>query len=454
MAQASVLIVDDEELIRWSLEKELSRLGYGVRTAATAAEALALQQDEPADVILLDIRLPDADGVQLIPQLHAVREDTAIIMITSVTALETAVESIRVGAWDYVTKPFDFPKLFNSIAKAAERVALREENRVLRSREHPADNPARIASSPAMQRVFELATTAARHDGATVLLHGESGVGKDVLAHHIHETSPRAERLFLDINCGALPEALLESELFGYERGAFTDAKVQKRGLLELAVGGTVYLDEIADAPLGVQVKLLKVLEQRKFRRLGGSRDITTDVRIIAATNRDLDKALSDKTLRQDLYYRLNVFPIEIPPLRERRQDIAALTAMFLATFNRGFRKHVPGLTPEAERHMLEYGWPGNVRELRNVMERAMILASDDAPIGIESLPHELVGRSAQDEVEADGEPTGALAQAEAKLIREALAACGGNQSQAAAQLGIGRGALARRLRRLGIAAP
>ncbi|HEX7477410.1 MAG TPA: sigma-54 dependent transcriptional regulator [Polyangiales bacterium] len=453
MARASVLIVDDEELIRWSLEKDISRLGYATRTAASCAEALRLQQDEPADVVLLDVKLPDGDGVQLIPLLHAFREDTVIIMITSVNSLETAVESIRVGAWDYVTKPFDFPKLFNSVAKAAERVALREENRALRSQERVAGNPECIADSALMQRVLELAKTAARHDTATVLLRGESGVGKDLVAHYIHETSPRAEHLFLDINCGALPEALLESELFGHERGAFTDAKTQKRGLLELASGGTVYLDEIADAPLGVQVKLLKVLEQRTFRRLGGTRDITADARIIAATNRDLSQALADKTLRQDLYYRLNVFPIDVPPLRERRQDIAPLSRMFLAGFNRAFRKHVRGFTSEAERHLLEYDWPGNVRELRNVMERAMILAGDDAPIGVDALPQEIFNPTAADGADGEEEPAGVLAQAEGKLIREALADCGGNQSRAAAQLGIGRGALARRLRRLGIVA-
>jgi DNA-binding NtrC family response regulator len=457
MSRISVLVVDDEELIRWSLEQDLSRQGYAVSTAATGAEALSQQQCEPADVVLLDIKLPDGSGVNLIPQLRAIREETVIIMITSVTSLETAVESIRLGAWDYVTKPFDFPKLYNSIAKAAEGVVLRQENRALRSRDRAACIPEMVAESPQMRHVLELAATVARSDTATVLLLGESGVGKDLLARHIHQSGPRSEHLFLDVNCAALPEALLESELFGYERGAFTDAKSQKRGLLEVAAGGTVHLDEIADAPLSVQVKLLKVLEQRTFRRLGGVRDIAVDVRIIASTNRDLDQALAAKTLREDLYYRLKVFPIRIPSLHERIEDILPLTRMFLDGYNRTFRKHVPGLEPEAERHLLEYRWPGNVRELRNVVERAMILAAGEAPIGVDLLPPELSDlpsalsdRTTSGEVAS--EPAGALAQAEARLIREALAASDGNQSRAAAQLGISRGALARRLRRLGIA--
>ncbi len=451
MTRASVLVVDDEELIRWSLQQELSRLGYVVSTASTGAEALRLQQEDPFDVVLLDVKLPDGSGVQLIPELHAMREDSVIIMITSVTALETAVESIRLGAFDYLTKPFDFPKLHNSIAKAAERVALRQENRALRFQQRANTGPELVAHSAQMRRILELAETVARNDTATVLLQGESGVGKDFVARHIHQGSPRSERLFLDINCAALPEALLESELFGHERGAFTDAKSQKRGLLELAAGGTVYLDEIGDAPIGVQAKLLKVLEQRTFRRLGGIRDITTDVRVIAATNRDLDQALAEKTLRQDLYYRLKVFPLRIPPLRERREDVMPLAHMFLTTYSRAFRKHVVALTPEAEQLLLEYPWPGNVRELRNVIERAMILAGEETTIGVDLFPQELVEGATQPD--AATRPTGALAQAEATMIREALAACDGNQSRAAAQLGIGRGVLARRLRRLGIAA-
>ncbi|MBI5482709.1 MAG: sigma-54-dependent Fis family transcriptional regulator [Deltaproteobacteria bacterium] len=450
MAKTSVLVVDDEELIRWSLEKELTRSGYSVATAGTGAEALARHQGEPADVILLDINLPDGSGVRLIPELLAMREDTVIIMITSVTSLETAVEAMRLGAWDYVTKPFEFPRLHRSIAKAAERVALRQENRALKARQSGAAFPEVVAESPAMRRVLELAGHVVRSDAATVLLLGESGVGKDLLARRIHEGSPRGERLFLDVNCAGLPEALLESELFGHERGAFTDAKTQKRGLFELAEGGTVYLDEVADAPLVVQAKLLKVLEQRTFRRVGGLRDLAADVRVIAATNRDLGAAVAAGRMREDLYFRLKVFPLEIPPLRERREDVLPLARGFLASFNRAFRKAVPGFEPEAERLLLEYRWPGNVRELRNVIERGMILAPEAVPLGVDLLPAEVTGGASADE--AGEAPAGALAQSEARLIREALAACGGNQSRAAAQLGIGRDALRRRLRRLHIA--
>ena len=449
-ASARVLVVDDEELIRWSLEKDLAREGYTVATAGTATEALRLHEGDPADVVLLDINLPDGSGVTRIPEFHAVREDTVIIMITSTTALETAVESVRQGAWDYVTKPFDFAKLHNSVAKAVERVLLRQENRALRSRDRTTTAPAIVAQSAAMQQALALASRVMRSDPATVLLQGESGVGKDLLARHIHQGSVRAERLFLDINCAALPEALLESELFGHERGAFTDAKAAKQGLFELAAGGTVYLDEIADAPLAVQAKLLKVLEQRTFRRVGGVRDLAADLRIIAATNRDLQRAIEARTLREDLYYRLKVFPIVIPPLRERREDILPLARQFMTDYRGSFRKRVRELEPEAERRLLAYAWPGNARELRNVIERAMILADDDAPLGVDLLPAEIgEARTAED---VATEPAGPLAQHEARLIREALASSGGNQSRAAAQLGISRGALARRMRRLGIA--
>ena len=449
MARTSVLVVDDEELIRWSLEKDLARQGYAVSTAATGAEALARHQSEPVDVVLLDINLPDGSGVRLVPEFIAAREDVVVIMITSVTNLETAVEAMRLGAFDYVTKPFEPPRLHNSIAKAAERVALRVENRALKSRHPGGTFPEVVADSPGMRRVLELAGHVMRSDAATVLLLGESGVGKDLLARRIHSGSPRGERLFLDVNCAGLPEALLESELFGHERGAFTDAKCQKRGLFELAEGGTVYLDEVADAPLVVQAKLLKVLEQRVFRRVGGLRDLNADVRVIAATNRDLDAAVAAGRMREDFYFRLKVFPIEIPPLRDRREDVLPLAQAFLGSFNRAFRKAVPGLDPEVERLLREYRWPGNVRELRNVIERAMILADDSTPLGVELLPPELAGAALGKGVEEV--PAGALARSEARLIREALAGCGGNQSRAAAQLGISRDALRRRVRRLGI---
>ncbi|MGB8929896.1 MAG: sigma-54 dependent transcriptional regulator [Anaeromyxobacteraceae bacterium] len=447
MSQSSVLVVDDEELVRWSLAQELSRKGYSAATAATGAEALRLHGDNPSDVVLLDINLPDGSGIQLIPQLLQLHPDVAIIMITSATSIEAAVESIRLGAWDYVTKPFDFTKLFNSIVRATERVSLREQNRTLRSRARSGGAPGLIAESPQMRRVLEQAAMVMQTDSATVLLLGETGVGKDALARHIHDGSRRSEELFLDINCAALPEALLESELFGYERGAFTDAKAQKRGLLELAEGGTVFLDEVADAPLAAQAKLLKVLEQRTFRRLGGLRDIAVSARVIAATNRPLEEAVAAKTLREDLYYRLKVFPIEIPPLRERVEDILPLARLFVDTFQRDFRKRVQGLDTEAERHLLDYRWPGNVRELRNVVERAMIVVTPGGTIGVDTLPAEI----AEDSAVSPEAPDGALSRSEARLIREALEATGNNQSRAATQLGISRGALSRRMRRLGI---
>ncbi|MBI2375245.1 MAG: sigma-54-dependent Fis family transcriptional regulator [Deltaproteobacteria bacterium] len=446
MTRASILVVDDEELIRWSLQKELVTQGYSVTTAATRAEALRGFSAEPADVVLLDIKLPDGSGLELIPELFAVRADVAILMITSVNSVETAVEAMRLGAADYVTKPFDFPKLWNSVARSAERVQLREINRVLRTREEGSAETI-IAASVAMKRTLELSAKLTASDAATVLLLGESGVGKDLLARHIHRTSPRAERLFLDINCAALPDTLLESELFGHERGAFTDAKTQKRGLFELANGGTVYLDEIADAPLVVQAKLLKVLEQRTFRRVGGVRDLVADVRVIAATNRDLTRAVEHGSFREDLLYRLKVFPISIPPLRERKEDILPLARSFLLRFGRTLRKQPPELDAETAELLESYRWPGNIRELKNVIERAVILA-DGETIARDLLPPEVV--HGPEPAEPEG-ASGALALQEARLIQDALAAAAGNLTKAALKLGIGRDALRRKMKKLGV---
>ncbi|MCC7538443.1 MAG: sigma-54-dependent Fis family transcriptional regulator [Deltaproteobacteria bacterium] len=450
MWRHSVLVVDDEELICWSLQKDLTKLGYSVTTASTAAEAVRAHQADPADVVLLDIALPDASGLSIIEELHRTREDTSIVMITSNTTLETAVEAVRLGAWDYLTKPFDYAKLHNVVAKAAERVGLRQENRVLRARDRNAATPTIVAESLAMKTVLDLASRVAASDGATVLLLGESGVGKDLVARHIHADSARSGRLFLDVNCAAMPEALLESELFGHERGAFTDAKTQKPGLFELAAGGTVFLDEIADAPPLVQAKLLKVIEQRTFRRVGGVRDLPADVRVIAATNRNLEQAVAAHTFREDLYYRLKVFPITIPPLCERRADILPLARMLLEGFARAFRKPVVGFDAESEQRLVDYAWPGNVRELRNAIERAMILVRAEDHIGLDLLPAEIAEAVLGDHPSQVG-PSGALADAEGRLIREALKSSGGNQSRAAALLGISRGALARRMHRLGI---
>jgi len=443
MPRADVLVVDDEELIRWSLQKDLEAQDYAVSTAATCAEALRAFATTPADVVLVDVTLPDGNGIEIVPKLHAVRRDAVVIMVTSVTTIESAVEAMRVGAWDYVTKPLDRPKLFNSIAKAVDHVVLGQQNRALAARQCGAPGAVFIAESPAMKRTVALADKVTESDGATVLLLGESGVGKDVVAHRIHASSRRAEHLFLDLNCAAMPEALLESELFGHERGAFTDAKAQKRGLLELAEGGTLYLDEIGDAPLAVQAKLLKVLEQRTFRRVGGGKDLTADVRVIAATNRDLDEAVAQKRFREDLYYRLKVFPIEVPPLRQRREDVLPLARVFVAAYATSFRKRVAGISPDAENVLTAHRWPGNIRELRNVIERAVILVVEGSPICVEHLPPEIAA--------GDDEGTGVLSETEARLIREALAECAGNQTRAAAQLRIGRDALRRRMKRYGI---
>lgn len=439
---ASVLVVDDEELICWSLKKELGKQGYTAHAASTAQAALDAFRAEPADVVLLDINLPDRRGVDIMPELRSFNDDVVIIMITSVTALDVAVEAMRRGAWDYVTKPFDYPKLFNTIARGVEQLALKRENRALRNKSPRL--PDIVAESPQMHEVLTLARAVMRSDPSTVLLLGESGVGKDVIARAIHEGGPRSDRLFLDINCAALPETLLESELFGHERGAFTGATNKKLGLFELASGGTVFLDEVVEAPLSIQAKLLKVLEQRTFRRVGGTRDVLVDIHVIAATNRDLEQAVTSQRLRQDLYYRLKVFPIVIPPLRERGADILPLARQFIAAFARTFRKTIPGIDTDAEALLQAYPWPGNVRELRNVIERAAILAPGSEPLSTDLLPSE-IAHAAMSWPEG---ALGKLAQSEAEMIAAALAECEGNQSRAAVKLGISRDALRRRMRR------
>ncbi len=449
MGRERILIVEDEKLLRWSLKERLSEEGFDVGEAGTGAEARErLAEDEP-DLVLLDMRLPDADGLEILRHVQQVRPETMIILMTAYSSVQDAVAAIKLGAYDYLNKPFDMEALTITVRKALETTVLRRE--VRRSRETAQRKfgfSSIVGETRAMQRVFDLIRRVAKSEASTVLVTGESGTGKDLVAKAIHYQSNRADRPFLNVTCTAIAETLLESELFGHERGAFTDAKTQKRGMFEQAHRGTVFLDEIGDMPFSLQAKLLRVLQEKKFRRVGGSADIEVDVRIIAATNRDLKQRVSDGAFREDLFYRLNVIPIALPPLRDRAADIQLLVGHFISEFNGEFKKEVAGVSKEARELLDAYTWPGNVRELRNVIERAMILGSG-AEIGVEDLPFELApeahagngnGRRKNGAGDFALPPSGVdLESLERDLLLQALRRARGNRTRAGRLLGLNR---------------
>ncbi len=460
----TILVVDDEHLIRWSLEQQLQREGYTVLLADSGAEALRKVQAEPPDLVLLDIRLPDADGLEILERLRAGDPESLVIMITAHGGVESAVRAMKLGAYDYVIKPFDMEELKLTVRKALETRTLRRD--VARYQAEVRLGSCLcdlIGTSRIVQDLHALIPRIAQSDATTVLLEGESGTGKDLVARIIHYESARARAPFLAVNCVALPEHLLESELFGHERGAFTDAKALKKGLFEQADGGTVYLDEIGDMKLGLQAKLLRLIEEKTFRRVGGTRDLKVDVRIIAATNRELTRALETGEFRKDLYYRLKVFPIYIAPLRERPEDILPLCECFVARLGREMRRPSLEISPEARALLQAYHWPGNVRELRNVMERAMILAGGGT-LRPEHLPPEIdrAARAQGAKPSLPSKPAPAalpaeglrLEEVERDLVRQALEATDGNQVRAARLLGISRDALRTRMKKFGLLSP
>jgi DNA-binding NtrC family response regulator len=447
-----VLIVDDEKLIRWSIAERLKKEGFECREAPDGAEAAAAISRESVDLVLLDLKLPDADGLTLLKQFQEQAPDIPVLIMTAYSSIDTAVEAMKRGAHDYLTKPFNLDELVLSVRRALETTALRREagQRLRESKERFGIRNV-VGTSKKMRDILDLVRKVARSDASTVLLRGESGTGKDVIARAIHYESARAHASFMNITCTALPDTLLESELFGHERGAFTDAKTQKRGLLELADGGSLFLDEIGDMSANLQAKLLRVLEERNFRRVGGTVDVRVDVRVIAATNRDLEKAIRDRTFREDLYYRLNIIPITLPPLRERPEDIPDLVEHFLAYYSREFKRPFKAVTPEALARLKVHAWPGNVRELRNVLERACLLAASDT-LGPDDL---LLGRMAPAAEAARPFvlPAGGLVleDLERDLVTQALERAGGNQTKAAALLGISRDQLRYRMEKHGI---
>ena len=378
MPKATVLVVDDEALIRWSLSERLKSEGYEVLEADTGKAAIE-KLAEGVDLVLLDYRLPDTDGVSVLRKVKEFDQDILVILLTAYASVETAVEAMKLGAYHFANKPFNLDDVATTVERALETTRLRREVRQFRSNAAKPYSLHRIVgASTAITSLRHMVARIAVTPSSTVLLTGESGTGKDLLAKVIHYASDRSSRPFMNITCSALPEQLLESELFGHERGAFTDARTQKKGLLETADGGTVFLDEIGEMTPALQAKLLRFLEEKSFKRVGGSSDIRVDVRVIAATNRNLEQEVEKHTFRADLFFRLNVLPIVVPPLRAHVDDVPLLVEYFIDAFNTEFRKRVLGATPAAYALLQSYGWPGNVRELRNVIERAMLLSDGD----------------------------------------------------------------------------
>jgi DNA-binding NtrC family response regulator len=446
-----IAVVDDDELTCEWLTEHLKGAGYTVYSASTGAGALGLVQESAPALMLLDLRLPDADGLQLLKQFGKLDRDLVIVMVTAYGEIETAVQAVKAGAYDFLEKPPDLDDLLITIEKGLEARRLRQ--RVAGFEEQQSWQFAGVQLVGRSDAIRELVATVekvARAGPVTVLLRGESGAGKDVVARAIHARSDRCDQPFLQINCTALPEHLVESELFGHERGAFTDARERKKGLAELADGGTLFLDEIGDMPRAAQAKLLRFLEDSKFKRVGGTVDITVDARLVAATNRDLEAAIAERSFRSDLFYRLNVVPIVIPPLRERPEDVAPLAEYFAGQLARELRREVPNLTPATIRVLEAYDWPGNVRELRNVLERALIL-EETTELSPEHLPAELRATERRPNRDAavatELPPEGlVLADVELDLLRQALARTDHNVSKAAKLLGLTRDTLRYRM--------
>ncbi len=450
--KAAILVVDDDEVMRQTLSDVLKKRGYGVSTAETGGQTLSYIKDKPFDLVLLDIRLPDMDGLDVLKRIKELEGDLMVIVMTAYSDVQTAVTAMKSGAYHYIDKPFELEELKILIQKALETQSLRNEIRRLQRQGGEKHQGIEIyGNSPLIKNVMELIEMISQTPRTSVLIQGESGTGKELAANAIHYRSKRANKPLMKINCGAIPENLLETELFGYEKGAFTDAKGTKKGLLELANAGTVFLDEIAEMKSYLQTKLLRVLESQRFMRVGGEREISVDVRIIAATNKDLSALVNAGQFRKDLYYRLKVMVIEMPPLREKREDTLLLANRFIEVNNRELGKNVTGISEAAREYLLNYSWPGNVRELKNIVERAMIL-SDGNEILPDHLPIEL--RKSQGDTASVGITDSAeltLEAAEKKHITDVLMLMEWNKSRASRVLGISRSTLREKLKKYSI---
>jgi DNA-binding NtrC family response regulator len=431
--RTKVLIVDDEEIVRESLSGWLEKDGYTVATSPDGPTAIGRLNAERWSILLVDMKMPGMDGLQVLERALQIQPDVTAVIMTAYATVDTAVTAMKLGAYDYLVKPFDPEELSLMMEKIVRQQALVRENVLLRKvirREYRFRDL--VSKNPAMQRVFELARTAARSH-STILILGESGTGKELLARAIHAGSPQAQGPFVAVSCAALTETLLESELFGHERGAFTGAVARQRGKFELADRGTLFLDEIGDISPKLQLDLLRVLEERRFHRVGGAEMVAVDVRIIAATNRDLRKAVADGAFREDLYYRLNVIPIAIPPLRDRREDIPLLVDVLIEQLSVESSRRIEGVSHDAMAQLMSHDWPGNVRELRNVLERAIVVAS-----GAVLQPPDLgLAQAAAPEAAGGGPPT--LEEVERRHVAAVLAHTAGNITQAARILDIDR---------------
>jgi DNA-binding NtrC family response regulator len=447
LAQSKILVIDDEEFITRSLKQHLEKEEYEVATAATGEEGIEMFKAEPPDIIILDLNMPGMGGIETLKTIRNLSSDVVVIIITAHGDIETAVSAIKLGAYDFVEKPFELDRISVLIRKASETVHLKREVTFLREEKFDTYSFNNIiGNSQIMKDVINLAKKVAASDANTILIQGESGTGKSLLARAIHYHSARASGPFVEITCTAIPEALIESELFGHERGSFTDAKVSKKGLFEVASGGTIYLDEIGDIKLSTQAKLLRALEEKTFKRVGGLKDIKVNVRIVATTNKkNLEGAVREGSFRADLYYRLKVFPIFLSPLRERREDIIPLAMHHINRFNKEFKKNVKMISPDSEKLLLNYPWFGNARELRNIVERICILEDTDIiyPRHLPSEIVEYVNSEAEEGGSIDFPSEGlSLRNVEKDLIVQALKKADNNQTKAAKLLSISRDAL------------
>jgi DNA-binding NtrC family response regulator len=451
----TVLIVDDEELLVKSCGQILSSEGYTVHTEGRGRSALDMVRRHRPDLILADLHLPDMDGMVLLKEIKKISPESLVIMITGFATVDSSVEAIRAGAYDYIPKPFTATQLRILIGRAAQQVQLVRDNAVLRDqlkKQYSFENI--VGTSESIQKVFSVVSRVAPTD-ASVFISGESGTGKELIARAIHMNSRRSDRPFMAINCAALPDHLLESELFGHEKGAFTGADVARRGLLEAASGGTFFLDEVTEMSMDLQAKLLRVIQERKIRRVGGEGELQIDVRWVSATNRDPEKAVKDGALRQDLLFRLNVVPLKLPPLRARRDDIPALAQHFLRKYAQEYERPQINFAPDSLRILCEYDWPGNIRELQNMVERVVSLCTPGQTIGKDDLPEELLNRERSttrgfspflsDQLFHDAKAE-AVSSFEKEYLRSLLEKNGGNISQAARQAGIDRKTIHRML--------